>query len=120
MPGYQQIDYNQGWGNAHDERLRQNIDIVFQKYDMNQTYQLEGQEFFYAYRDLTLAMGMAPPSSYQEIWQAAMECDQNRDGQVNKMEMFNLFKRIQGINQGQFFGGGMGMGGMGGGMQQYY
>ena len=78
------------------------IDVAYQKYDQNQTYQLEGQEFYYAYRDLCLSMGMAPPQTQQEVWQAAMQCDQNRDGKVSKMEMFMLFKNIQGIQQGGF------------------
>jgi len=45
-------------------------------------------------------MGMAPPSSYQQVFQAAMQCDTNGDGRVSRNEMFMLFKRIQGINVG--------------------
>ena len=52
-----------------------------------------------------------------------MQCDYNGNGRVNRMELFMLFKRIQGINMGMTFNvgwggmGGMGMGGMGmGGM----
>ena len=114
MNGYQQVDYSQGWNNNLDQRLQQGVDTVFMKYDQNRTNQLEGQEFFYAYRDLCLNMGIAPPQSQQEVWQAVQQCDQNRDGRVNKMEMFMLFKRIQGINQGQMFNqGGMQQGGFG-------
>lgn len=65
MNGYQQVDYSQGWGNNHDQMLQQKIDMVYQRYDQNHSGQLEGQEFFYAYRDLCLSMGMAPPSSQQ-------------------------------------------------------
>ena len=49
-----------------------------------------------------------------------MQCDYTGDGRVNRMEMFMLFKKIQGINMGMTFNvgwggmGGMGMGGMGG------
>lgn len=46
-------------------------------------------------------MGMAPPNNYQEVFQAAQQCDTNRDGRVSRQEMFMLFKRIQGIQQGQ-------------------
>ena len=102
MPGYCHVDYNQGWNpQVHDQMLLNNVRMVYQQYDMNRTGQLEGQEFFYAYRDLCLKMGIAPPQSYQEVWQAAMSCDNNRDGRTSPQEMFMLFKRIQGINQGQ-------------------
>ena len=118
MQGFTHVDYSQGWNaNVHDQMLQNNINIVYQKYDSNFSGQLEGQEFFNAYRELCLMMGMAPPQSYQETWQAVNQCDSNRDGRVTKMEMFTLFKRIQGINSGMMMNQGMGMqGGMGGGM----
>ena len=110
MNGFQQVDYQGGWNNNHDQRLQQGVHMVFQKYDQNRTGQLEGQEFFYAYRDLCLNMGMAPPTNQQQVWQAAQQCDQNRDGKVSKQEMFMLFKSIQGVQP-------YGQGGYGGGMQ---
>ena len=58
-------------------------------------------EFFYAYRDLCLMMGVAPPMNQQDVWRAVMACDVNGDGRINRNEMFLLFKRIQGINSGQ-------------------
>jgi hypothetical protein len=65
--------------------LQRNVEIVFQRYDMNFSGQLEGQEFFYAYRDLCLMMGVCPPMTYQDIWNAVMQCDTNRDGRINRM-----------------------------------
>jgi hypothetical protein len=101
MPGFCQIDYSGGWNpNMHDNMLINNIRQVYMRYDFNRNGQLEGNEFFYAYRDLCLMMGVAPPQSYQDVWQAAMACDQNRDGRISPPEMFMLFKRIQGINAG--------------------
>ena len=101
MGGFVNVNYQQGWNpQVHDQMLLNNINIVFLKYDMNRSGQLEGNEFYYAYRDLCLMMGMAPPMSYQQVWQAAMQCDTNGDGRVNRGEMFMLFKRIQGINVG--------------------
>ena len=66
-------------------------------------------------------MGVCPPMSYQDVWMAVQQCDYNGNGRINRMELFMLFKRIQGINMGMNFnvgwGGGMGgMGGMGMGM----
>ena len=110
MNGYQNVDYTQGWnGNTHDQLLRTNIEVVFQKYDTNRTGQLEGNEFYSAYSELCLKMGLCPPQNAQDVWNAARACDANNDGRVNRNEMFELFKRIQGINGGI----GVGVGGLG-------
>ena len=114
MNGFHMVDYSGGWNPAvHDMMLQQNIEMVFQRYDMNFSGQLEGQEFFFAYRDLCLAMGIAPPMNYGDVWNAVMQCDYNGNGRVSRQEMFMLFKRIQGINAGMTFN--VGWGGMGGG-----
>ena len=122
MNHYHQVDYSGGWNNQHDQRLQQQVQQVFQRYDKNHSQQLEGEEFFHAYRDLCLQMGMAPPNSYQEVWQAAQQIDQNRDGKVSPQEMMTLFKNIQGVQQqggqqqgwgGQQQGGQQGFGGGG-------
>ena len=115
MNGWNAVDYSGGWNpQVHDMMLQQNINRVFMQYDMNMSGQLEGQEFFYAYRDLCLSMGVCPPMNYQDVWGAVMSCDYNGNGRVNKMELYMLFKRIQGINSGMTFN--VGWGGMGGGM----
>ena len=115
MNGWCAVDYSGGWNPAvHDMMLQQKIEMVFQRYDMNMSGQLEGQEFFYGYRDLCLSMGVAPPNNYQDVWNAVMQCDYNGNGRVSRQELFMLFKRIQGINAGQTFN--VGWGGMGGGM----
>ena len=63
-------------------------------------------------------MGLCPPQNYQDVWNAVLAGDANMNGRVSKMEMFILFKRIQGINAGMMMNQGMGMnvgfGGMGG------
>ena len=58
-------------------------------------------------------MGVCPPMNYNDIWQAVRMCDVNGDGRISRMEMFLLFKRIQGINGGMMqpmMMQGMGMG----------
>ena len=40
MNGYQQVDYSGGWNNSHDQRLQQQVQQVFQRYDKNQSNQL--------------------------------------------------------------------------------
>jgi hypothetical protein len=104
MPGYCMVDYSSGWNpNYHDQLLRNNIDSVYMRYDRNYSGQLEGNEFYFAYRDLCLMMGLAPPNDYQSVWNAMLSCDSNRDGRISKLEMFMLFKRIQGINAGYMY-----------------
>lgn len=53
-------------------------------------------------------MGLAPPQSYQDVWNAVSASDTNFNKRVSKQEMFALFKRVQHINSG-----GMGFGGQG-------
>ena len=58
-------------------------------------------------------MGVCPPMNYQDVWNAVMQCDINGDGRISRMEMFLMFKRIQGINAGMMqpmMMPGMGMG----------
>lgn len=43
---------------------------------------------------------MAPPQDYYTLWNAIAQADTNRDGKISKMEMFTMFKRVQGINAG--------------------
>jgi hypothetical protein len=44
MNGFTFVDYSGGWNpSVHDMMLRNNIDLVFMKYDMNRSGQLEGQ-----------------------------------------------------------------------------
>ena len=108
MPGYCNVDYTGGWNpNVHDMMLKNKINQVFMQYDMNRNGQLEGPEFYGAYRDLCLMMGMAPPQSQQEVWQVAMQTDLNGDGMISPMEMFILFKKLQGINSGMMMQPGM-------------
>ena len=110
QPGFVRVDYSGGWNpNVHDNMLKSNIQQVFNMYDRNRNGQLDGNEFFYAYRDLCLRMGMAPPSSQQEVWNMAMQSDTNRDGMISPMELFMLFKRLQNINAGMQMQPGMQM-----------
>ena len=109
MHGFNNVDYSTGWNNnVHDQMLRNNIEHVFMQYDFNRSGQLEGMEFFNAYRDLCLRMGMAPPMNYQEVRMAAQQFDSNHDGRISKWEMFNIFKRIQGVQGGMFMTGHVG------------
>lgn len=101
MPGFQQVDYSGGWNpNIHDNLLRNNINHVFQKHDTNRNGQLDPHEFFPAYSELCLRMGLCPPRSQQDVQSAFMQFDANRDGMISSMEMLVAFKNMQGINSG--------------------
>lgn len=58
-------------------------------------------------------MGLCPPQNYQDVWNAVTLADSNNNGRVSKMEIFTLFKRIQGIHGNSMHQQGMGMGGGG-------
>ena len=40
-------------------------------------------------------MGMIPPTDFQDVMRVAQQADTNYDGQISRMEMTNLFKRVQ-------------------------
>ena len=104
MNNFVMVDYNGGWNpNTHDTMLRNNIDAIFMTYDSNRSGSLEGQEFYNGYRDLCLRMGMCPPQDYMTLWNTIAQVDTNRDGRISKMEMFTMFKRLQGINSGVMY-----------------
>jgi hypothetical protein len=108
MAGFQAVDYSGGWNpSVHDNMLKHNINQVFMKHDTNRNGQLDAHEFYGAYHELCLLMGLCPPRSQQEAWQAAMQCDTNRDGLISSLEMFALFKQLQQVNSGMHMQPGM-------------
>ena len=91
------FSYNGQWLNTHDVFLRNEIDRVYAMYDRNFTGQLEGQEFYFAYRDLCAATGQMPPApnDFYRIQAIAQQADTNFNGRIDKGEMYMLFKRCQ-------------------------
>jgi hypothetical protein len=55
-------------------------------------------------------MGLCPPQSYQDVWNAVKVGDTNCNNRVSRMEMLSLFKRIQNINAGIMGYGGQAIG----------
>lgn len=124
--------------NIGDMQLRQYIDQVFMKYDYNRTGTLSLPELHVFLNELYMMCGSPRVVTYQEAYSALMAMDSNRDGQINKYELFNLFRYMTqpgfqpvpysygGYNYGAGMGtmgtglggmgmgvGGMGVGGMG-------
>jgi len=78
--------------NVNDMMLRQYIDQVFMRYDFNRTGTLNLQELHIFLNELFRMCGVPRNVGYMEAYQALMQVDCNRDGQVNRFELFNLFK----------------------------
>lgn len=109
--------------NLGDMQLRQYIDQIFMRYDYNGTGTLNLPELHVFLNELFQMSGYPRVVTYQEAYSALMAMDSNRDGQINKYELFNLFRYMTqpgfqplpysygSYNYGM---GGMGMGGMGG------
>lgn len=106
----------------NDMQLRQYIDQVFMRYDFNRTGTLNLQELHMFLNELFGMCGIPHNVSYGECYNALMAMDANRDGQVNKYELFNLFRYMTTPNFqpiGYSFGnrsfglGSVGMGGVG-------
>jgi hypothetical protein len=118
----------------NDMQLRQYIDQVFMRYDFNRTGTLNLPELHVFLNELFQMCGHNRMVSYQEAYAALVQMDSNRDGQINKYELFNLFRYLTqpgfnplpyshgnytygmgGVGMGNMGGfGGSGMGGMGG------
>jgi hypothetical protein len=76
----------------NDMQLRQYIDQVFMRYDFNRTGTLNLQELHMFLNELFSLCGIMHTVSYGDAYNALMAMDANRDGQINKYELFNLFR----------------------------
>jgi hypothetical protein len=114
------------YGGVNDMQLRMYIDQVFMRYDFNRTGTLNLPELHIFLNELFQMCGIPRIVTYQEAYSALMTMDCNRDGQINKYELFNLFRYMTTpgytplpYSYGSYsyglggMGMGMGMGGMG-------
>jgi hypothetical protein len=93
------------------------------RYDYNRTGTLNLPELHDFLNELFMMTGHPHRVSYMEAYQALMSMDANRDGHINKFEMFNLFRHMTQpgfrplpYNYGNYSYGGVGVGaGYGGG-----
>lgn len=46
-------------------------------------------------------MGMCPPLNYQQLWNAVEQVGYKGSEKISKMDMFNLFKEVQGVKRGK-------------------
>lgn len=76
--------YSPGMNTVNDMMLRQYIDQVFFKYDFNRTGTLNLPELHVFLNELFMMSGIPRQVGYMEAYQALMQMDSNRDGQINK------------------------------------
>lgn len=107
--------YSPGMNTINDMMLRQYIDQVFMRYDFNRTGTLNLPELHVFLNELFMMSGIPRQIGYMEAYQALMTMDSNRDGQINKFELFNLFRYLTtpGYQPIPYRPVGMGIGGMG-------
>lgn len=75
-----------------DVQLKDYIDQVFYRYDVNRNGCLSFNELHGFLNELFLMTGFGRTVTQQEAYNALLRIDANHDGCVNKFELFNLFK----------------------------
>lgn len=75
-----------------DLQLRQFIDEVFMRYDYNRSGNLNLPELHIFLNELFALTGVKKLFSYEEAYGALASMDANRDGQISKFELFNLYR----------------------------
>ena len=77
-----------------DDQLRQAIDAIFNKYDVDQSGTLESQQIFCLIRDAFKSLGRNKQVSQQEVQQFINAIDKNGDGKIAKPELFEILKKL--------------------------
>lgn len=77
-----------------DLQLRQFIDEVFMRYDYNRSGRLNLPELHIFLNELFMLTGFKKTFTYEEAYGALASIDANRDGQISKFELFNLYKLV--------------------------
>jgi hypothetical protein len=80
--------------NVSDLQLRQFIDEVFMRYDYNKSGTLNLPELHIFLTELFSLTGMKKTFSYEEACGALQTMDANRDGQISKFELYNLYRHM--------------------------
>lgn len=81
-----------------DDQLRQAIDAIFNKYDVDKSGTLEGAEIFSLINDAFKSLGRNREVKSDEVSQFVKAIDKNGDGKISKAELFEILKKL--INGG--------------------
>lgn len=82
------------WSSLTDFQLKQYIDQVFARFDVNRSGNLNINELHSFLNELFVMTGFGRTITLQEAHNALLKIDSNHDGKVNKFELFNLFRLI--------------------------
>lgn len=80
--------------NPSDEQLRQAIDGVFNKYDVDKNNTLDESELKNVLNDAFTQLGATRGVNESDLKKFRSAVDKNNDGKVTKMELFEIFKKL--------------------------
>lgn len=83
-------------GSPADALLKERIDAVFKRYDIDHNGTLSLEELHIFLNDLLASTGNARRVTHKEAQNVMKAIDQNGDGRINKYEMFCCFKYLTG------------------------
>lgn len=77
-----------------DEQLRQAIDGVFTKYDVDKSNTLDNNELRNVITDAFKQLGQTRSVSDADVKKFVGAVDKNSDGKITKAQLFEIFKKI--------------------------
>lgn len=86
--------------NCSDQQLRNSIDMVFLQFSQD-GYNIAPGQVFPFYQALFMNLGMQFNANSQQINQVMMTVDENRNGAISKIELFNAFRYLTNAQYGQ-------------------
>ena len=81
-------------GKPSDDQLRQAIDAIFTKYDVDKSGTLEGNEIFCLINDAFKSLGRSREVKQEEVNQFIKAIDKNGDQKISKPELFEILKKL--------------------------
>ena len=77
-----------------DDQLRQAIEAIFSKYDVDKSRTLEGNEIFNLINDAFKSLGRNRQVKEEEVTQFIKAIDKNGDSKISKHELFEILKKL--------------------------
>ena len=78
----------------NDELLRQYVDGIFSRYDVDHSNTLTLKELTVFFNDLIASRGSTHAMTPQQVQHSLNTMDTNNDGKITKKELFDALKRI--------------------------
>lgn len=82
----------------NDDQLKQAIQNIFDKYDVDKSGTLEGTEIFNLINDAFKSLGKNKEVSQGDVQQFINAIDKNGDGKIAKVELFEILKQLVNSN----------------------